>query len=753
MSSAESQPGTLATPMGASLEAQFETAAPVRPIGEFQSPFQDVGMVPVEGGYNFAVDVDSETVHGLQLCIHDNDDPFRIVKRLEITEARNIVRPRSSEEDSTHALGGFLPSYDTETGTSIGPGTRYSLRLTDSEWSRSDGIPTEEIPLEDPRARRVLHMGPNEFAPTMSGVSDYPISVIVSSEQHPWEHSRPEIARKDWNICEAHVASLTLGMKMPPERQHLQGTFAGLATPEALEYINEQGYNVITFLPVHSYVTQPHLVRQGRRNFTGYMQDNFFALHEGYAATDDPIREFREMVDTLHGAGIKVHIDVVFNHTAEGGPGDPTYSYEALNGSNIYKVDAHGNRFDDTGCGNTLDVTKPAVIREILASMRYWVEEMGVDGFRFDLAGVLAQGGYYYVSDPKTQQVLFSSPLLDAIANDPLLCQIDLVAEPWGAKGDYRLDGFRRTRDGMWAAWNDGYREGAQSWVTGAPDKQVLSRIMTGSGDPWTSINYITSHDGQTLRDIVGGDIPAQRLAQAVLAFSQGPIMRQAGSEGGFTQYGDHDAYSCAVDQRVPYELPWGEISNSDSPYAELYEFTAALHAIRNRHPVFRQGQTPRGEVINVFQVNEGNVRFGTEVGGVPHPLEERPVAWVGPWGHRHTVRDWNDTDQFLGMHLSGLPVEDDSFIVFMNGNNWPVRAVLGSDAHESARGVYEVMIDTSSGVVAEEGHGEITEEAIVVAPKSLMVLRQIAQRLPKNHPALRDDVRSGNLNLSSAVA
>lgn len=738
--SAEVQTGFSATPYGASLESLLETHEPVKPIGEFQGDFQRLGMVPVEGGYNFSVAVDAKVVHAVDVCIHDSQDPFKIVKRWQITEAKNEVEPRCSDVDSTHALGGFIPVYDAETGMMIGPGTKYSLRVVDSDWTRNEShIQTADIPLLDPRARRVLLMGPNEFSPTMNGVSEYPISVITTDGPYEWHHPKPEIRREAINMCEVHTRA-TLGMPMAPERDGLQGTYAALRAPEFIQYLDEQGYNALSLLPVHLSMSEPHLQREGRRNHWGYSTGSYFALNESYAATDDPISEFRQAVDALHGAGKKVYLDVVYNHTAEGGVADPTYSYEALNRNNMYKFEGqdNGNPVDDTGCGNTLNVTNPVVVSEIVESLHYWVAEMGVDGFRFDLAGVLAQGGYYYKDDKGVDW--FRSPLLDAIQKDPILSSVDLIAEPWGGTNrDYKLDEYRHIEGNPWAAWNDKYRDAVKGQAAGFPNKKELADFMLGSKKPLTTVNYVTSHDGPTLSDALGGDIRAQRLAHAILAVSQGVSMRQAGSEMGYTQYGDHNAYSCGRNELAPYRLPWQEVVREGSPHAELYEFTGALHGIRNRHPIFRQAQTPHGKVLRFAESADGkDVVFGTDVVGNHHPLEERAVAWLTPWGRRMNDDDeWEDPDQFLAMQLAGASVGDDNFIVALNSNNQPVRMVLGSDAHPSARGVYEVMVDTDTGIVRKEGTGEIAEEAIVVAPRSLMVLRQIAQRLPNGHPAL----------------
>ena len=602
---------------------------------------------------------------------------------------------------------------DPETGSTIGPGTRYSLRVSDSDWTRPDGVRTGDIPLIDPRARRVQLMGKNEFSPTMNGVSEYPLSVMTSSKPYEWLHDKPATFCTDLNICETHVVTSTLGMPMAPERQSLEGSYAGMATPEYLAYLDEQGYNAVSILPVHAAMSEPHLYREGRRNFWNYNTVSYFALNESYAAGDDPVQEFREMVDTLHGAGKTVILDVVYNHTAEGGPADPTYSYEALNRANIYKFSSRGtgNLVDDSGCGNTLDMMKPAVVREIIESLRYWVDDMGVDGFRFDLAGVLAQGH----SD------LDQAPLMKAIAADPVLSRVHLIAEPWSAVGDYRLHDFRHSRDVPWMAWNDQFREVAKAAMFGWFKKQELSNRMGGHDNPRTTVNYVSAHDGKTLHDMAPDD-KAERLALAMVALSQGIPQRQAGSEAGYSQWGDGNAYSRAEDETAPYTLPWKALKDPDSPEAKLYAFSAVVNRIRNEHPIFRQRNLMIGRVVNVLERNE------------PHPLGERDVDWLGAFGSRLTEREWRDPDQFMGMLLSGVEVGDDSFLLLVNGNDRQVRAALGHQSNPSFYGVYEKLVDTADGftVSGEDGDGiRLDEGQVVVAPRSLMVLRQIAQHLP----------------------
>lgn len=699
-------------------EMLFTHEVPTSEIEPFDGKFKKLGMVLVNGGYNFSVPVDSSVVHAVDVCIHDETDPFKIVKRWRINETNREIEPKISDYDTTHTIGGFIPEYDLNTGVTMGAGTRYSLRVVDSDWTRNDGVKTEDIPLIDPRAKRVLLLGRNDFSPTMHGVSEYPLSVITSDEPYVWKHAKPEFLPTDLNICEMHIVTATLGMTVAPEREHLRGTYAGAAIPEAIAYLNEQSYNAVSILPVQLAISEPHLQKVGRKNHFNYVTASYFALNEAYAASDDPILEFREMVDTFHGAGKKVFLDVVYNHTAEGGPDDPTFSQEALNRKNTYKLDGNcrGNLIDDSLCGNTLDMTKPAVVREIIESLRYFVMEMGVDGFRFDLAGILAQG-----HDDFDQ-----APLMKAIAEDPILSQVVLIAEPWGATGYYKLDEYRYTKSADWMAWNDQYRKRLRGAIfEGDFDKQDLSNKLTGHNTPSRTINYVTAHDGNTLRDLAGDSAAAERFALAALAFSQGIPQRQAGSEFGYSQGGNPDAYDCPNGLPAPYQLPWEKLLEPNSREAQLYEFSAAVNRLRAEHSTFRQANQLAGMILD-FEMSDGK--------RAAHPLGEKDVAWLGAFGVELTKENWEDGDKFFIEHLSGLPSGDDAnFILLINGKDEVVTATLGSDENPSAFGIFEEVVNTKTGFATSDlGVGKrITEERVEVAPNTLILLRQILQRLP----------------------
>ncbi|WP_311445659.1 glycogen debranching protein GlgX [Frankia nepalensis] len=311
---------------------------------------------------------------------------------------------------------------------------------------------------------------------------------------------RPRTPWRDTVIYELHVRGFTrLHPAVPPA---LRGTYAGLAHPAVLDYLTGLGITAVELLPVHAHVSEPILTERGLTNFWGYNTVGFFAPHPAYAATDDPVAEFRAMVAALHGAGLEVLLDVVYNHTAEQDERGPTLSMRGLDNAVYYRLEPTDPRRyrDVTGCGNTLNVTSPHVVRLICDSLRYWVTEMGVDGFRFDLAAALARNPDGF--DP-------AAPLLTAIGQDPVLCGVKLIAEPWDVGwGGYQVGAFPPP----WAEWNDRFRATVRdTWTGRAESAADLGYRITASSDlfdhagrpPSASVNFVTAHDGFTLADLV----------------------------------------------------------------------------------------------------------------------------------------------------------------------------------------------------------------------------------------------------------
>jgi isoamylase len=468
---------------------------------------------------------------------------------------------------------------------------------------------------------------------------------------------------------------------------HLRGTYAALSTAPVIEYLTRLGVTSIELMPVHSFVDDRSLVERGLRNYWGYNSIGFFALEPRYLATNS-VREFKTMVKTLHSAGLEVILDVVYNHTAEGNHMGPTLSLKGIDNIAYYRLVAENPRYykDYTGTGNTLNMQHPRVLQLIMDSLRYWVLEMHVDGFRFDLAATLAR---------ELHEVNRLGAFLDIIHQDPVLSQVKLIAEPWDlGEGGYQVGNFPVG----WAEWNDRYRDTVRSFWKG--DGGIFGDLayrITGSSDlyahsgrrPYASVNFVTAHDGFTLQDLVSynnkhneangennrdgnndnrswncglegptdnPDILALRAKQkrnllATLLLSQGVPMMLAGDEMGHTQTGNNNAY--CQDNELSW-LNWN-LSPQDR---EFLAFVQRMINLRKRHPVFRRRHFFQGRPIKGADVKD--------------------VLWLSPPGNEMTEEEWRDSSvHSLGMFLSGQgldetdergrKVSDTDFLVLLN--------------------------------------------------------------------------------------
>ncbi|MFM2043427.1 MAG: glycogen debranching enzyme GlgX, partial [Pseudomonadota bacterium] len=439
-----------------------------------------------------------------------------------------------------------------------------------------------------------------------------------------WGPDRPPaVPWADTVIYEAHVRGLTRlhgGVAKP-----LRGTFAGLAGQPVIDHLKAIGVTAIELLPVHAYADERHLVEKGLRNYWGYASVGFFAPEPAYMS-GRTTREFKTMVARLHDAGIEVILDVVYNHTGEGNHLGPTLSFRGIDNASYYLLNPHDRRFyvDHTGTGNSLNIAHPRVLQMVMDSLRYWVEEMHVDGFRFDLATTLAREPHGY--DP-------GSGFLDAVRQDPVLSRVKLIAEPWDVgPGGYRVGQFPPG----WGEWNDRFRDTVRRYWRG--DEGMLPELaarLTGSADlfehgkrkPWASVNYVTAHDGFTLMDTVSyahkhneanlegnrdghdanfsanygvegaSDDPAVRALRlrqarnlmATLLLSQGTPMVLGGDELLRTQQGNNNAYC----QDNP--ISWVDWTAGGVDGAEMTAFVARLTALRRAHPVLRRGRFLHG--------------------------------------------------------------------------------------------------------------------------------------------------------------
>ncbi|WP_329567744.1 glycogen debranching protein GlgX [Kitasatospora sp. NBC_01266] len=538
--------------------------------------------------------------------------------------------------------------------------------------------------------------------------------VVVHDDDDWSDDRRPKTPWAETVIYELHVRGFTMRHPgIPPE---LRGTYAGLAHPAAIDYLTSLGVTAVELLPVHQFASEDHLHQRGLSNYWGYNSIGWFAPHGGYSASGtrgQQVGEFKRMVRALHQAGIEVILDVVYNHTAEGGAGGPTLSLRGIDNAGYYRL-GHGSRgsrgYDDyTGCGNTLDTRQPQTVRLITDSLRYWAAEMGVDGFRFDLAAALARGD---------DGVDMRHPFLAAVSQDPFLSRVKLIAEPWDVgHGGYQVGNFPP----LWAEWNDKYRDTVRDFWRGArPDVAELGYRLSGSSDlyqrggrrPYASVNFITAHDGFTLRDLVSydgkhneangedgrdgtddnrswncgaegetEDTGVRELRQrqtrnllATLLLASGVPMLTAGDEFGRTQGGNNNAY-CQDN-----ETSWVDWSLLELPeWRTLHELTAELIRLRRAHPVLRQRAFFSGRAAT--------------------PGGQRDLTWYTARGTEMTEADWFAPTAQLGMLLNGdamserdqhgCPLTDDSFLLLLNAADQPVEFTLPA-------GGWELLLDTA---------------------------------------------------------
>ncbi|WP_405637306.1 glycogen debranching protein GlgX [Streptomyces sp. NBC_01178] len=665
------------------------------------------------------------------------------------------VETRCPLTELTHEIWhGFVPG--------VRPGQRYGYRVH-GRWDPWTGARWNAAKLLlDPYARAVD--GTFTLPPEVYGhVRDWPDQqvadtvrddrdsaphvpkgVVVHDDDDWAEDRRPKTPWADSVIYELHVRGFTrLHPEIPPE---LRGTYAGLAHPAAIEHLTRLGVTAVELLPVHQFAHEDHLLRRGLRNYWGYNSIGYFAPHADYSASGtagQQVGEFKRMVRALHGAGIEVILDVVYNHTAEAGERGPTLSLRGIDNRGYYRLQHDPRRYADyTGCGNTLHVVQPQVLRLITDSLRYWVTEMGVDGFRFDLAAALARSMH---------DVDMLSPFLAVIAQDPVLRRVKLIAEPWDVgSGGYQVGAFPP----LWTEWNDHYRDAVRDFWRGAlPDVRDLGYRLTGSSDlyawggrrPYASVNFVTAHDGFTLRDLVSYEqkhnegngegnrdgthdnrawncgtegesddphVDALRRRQlrnllTTLLLSTGVPMLVAGDEMGRTQGGNNNAY-CQDN-----ETGWLDWSLLEQPrWRELAALTARLLTLRRTHPVLR--------------------RRAFFSGRAQAPDGLRDLAWFARDGREMTEADWYAPAATLGLYLSGRdipgrdargePVTDDSFLAVLHAGAEPTVFALPGAPWASA---YALVVDTSLEEQAE-APGTVLEGGteLAVPARSVLLLR-----------------------------
>ncbi len=575
-----------------------------------------------------------------------------------------------------------------------------------------------------------------DLAPDRRDSAPYVPRSRVVDTAFTWGDDRPP--RTPWHdtiIYELHVKGLT---KLHPQvPQPLRGTYAALAAAPVIDHLKRLGITAVDLMPVHAFVNDRHLLERGLTNYWGYNSIGYFAPDSRYAATQ-PVREFKTMVKALHANGIEVILDVVYNHTAEGNHLGPVLSFKGIDNASYYRLVPGNERYymDYTGCGNTLNMRHPRVLQLLMDSLRYWVVEMHVDGFRFDLASALAR---------ELHAVDRLSAFFDVIAQDPVLQRVKLIAEPWDVgEGGYQVGNF----PAGWAEWNGRYRDTVRSYWKG--DGGLIGDMasrLTGSADlyahnrsTYASINFVTAHDGFTLHDLVSYDhkhneangegnadgdshnrswncghegptddpgVNALRARQkrnflATLVLSQGVPMIVAGDEMGRTQGGNNNAY--CQDNETSW-VNW-ELTEADR---ELLEFTRHLTDFVKRHPAFRRRTH--------FQ--------GRRIRGVSD------VSWFTPAGTEMSDEEWRQGyARSFAMLLAGdaigecdergRPVEDESFVVLLNAHHEELRFRLPATKGGAA---WQVEIDTARGrgaAVQAPAGGDYGVEG-----RSMVVLRE----------------------------
>jgi isoamylase len=561
-----------------------------------------------------------------------------------------------------------------------------------------------------------------------------------------WGDDRgPEVPWHEMVIYELHVRGYT--MQHPDVPPQLRGTYAGLATAPVIDYLKRLGVTTIELMPVHAFVDDRRLVEQGLRNYWGYNTIGFFAPDARYSASGK-VNEFKTMVKTLHSAGFEVILDVVYNHTAEGNHLGPTLCFRGIDNVSYYRLQHDEKRLytDYTGTGNTLDMQHPRVLQLLMDSLRYWVTEMHVDGFRFDLASALAR---------ELHDVNRLGAFFDILRQDPVLSRVKLIAEPWDlGEGGYQVGNFPPG----WAEWNDKYRDTMRAYWKG--DGGLIgefSRRLTGSSDlygrhgrlPHASINFITAHDGFTLDDLVSynekhneanleenrdgnnnnlswncgvegpTDDPAvnalrarqKRNMLATLLLSQGVPMLVAGDEIGRTQNGNNNAY--CQDNGLSW-LDWEE----DPERAKLRDFVRRMVHLRRTHPVFRRRHFFQGRPL--------------------HGSEAKDIVWLKPDGSEMTAEEWNqDFARCLGVYLAGSAltevdargqrVVDDDFVVLFNAHHDPVPFRLPAKTlAPHGDGQWQAIVDTArDDGLAPDGVFE-AESTYPLEGRSLVLLMRV---------------------------
>ncbi|GLU48960.1 glycogen debranching protein GlgX [Nocardiopsis ansamitocini] len=682
-------------------------------------------------GTNFSLF--SEIATGVELCLFDEDD----------TETRIVL----TEKDG-HVWHGYLPG--------VGSGQRYGYRVH-GPHDPSRGLRCNPAKLlVDPYAKAIdgridwhdslfdYHFDDPAKVNTRDSAPYLPKCVVISPFFDWGNEHRPNAPYHETVIYEAHVRGLT--MRHPGVPESLRGTYAGLAHPVMIEYLKSLGVTAVELMPVHHSLPEHALVARGLTNYWGYNTLAFLSPDSGYAATGtrgEQVQEFKAMVKALHEADIEVILDVVYNHTAEGDHMGPTLSLRGIDNLSYYRVRDDDQRYylDYTGCGNSLNARHPHSLQLIMDSLRYWVLDMHVDGFRFDLASALAR---------EFHDVDRLSTFFDIVQQDPVISQVKLIAEPWDVgPGGYQVGNFPP----LWTEWNGKYRDTVRDFWRGHPVLPELASRISGSSDlyqadgrrPVASINFVTCHDGFPLADLVsyndkhneangednrdgtddnrswncGVEGPTDdpgilslrrrqvRNLLATLFCSQGVVMLSHGDEIARTQGGNNNAY-CQDN-----EIAWMDWKHAEKQ-EDLLEFVRTLSHLRRAHPVFRrrrffQGVSPNGD-------------------------ELRDIAWLRPDGAIMSDDDWGNGQQALGIFLNGdaitepdptgRRVHDGSFLLLLNAGATDVAFTVPDKSYGTA---WETVLDTADPDISDRPFA-LPDGTVTVIDRAFLMLKRVSE-------------------------
>jgi isoamylase len=683
------------------------------------------------GGTNFAIF--SEVAERIELCLFDSDGTET---QVPLPERNGLV------------WHGYMPR--------VRPGQRYGYRVH-GPYDPAAGLRCNPSKLLlDPYAKAVdgrIEWGQALFSYNFGDPDSFndedsaphTMKSVVIDPYFDWADDRPlRIPYNETVIYEAHVKGMT--MRHPDIPKDVRGTYAGLAHPAMIKHFRDLGVTAVELMPVHQFVDDSTLQDKGLSNYWGYNTIGFFAPHNGYTCfgtRGEQVQEFKTMVRTLHRAGIEVILDVVYNHTAEGNHLGPTLSFRGVDNQAYYRLVEGDPKYyyDTTGTGNSLNVRHHESLRLIMDSLRYWVTEMHVDGFRFDLASSLAR---------EFHEVDRLSAFFDLVNQDPIVSQVKLIAEPWDVgDGGYQVGGFPP----LWTEWNGKYRDTIRDFWRGEPASLgEFAARFTGSSDlyeadnrrPIASINFVTAHDGFTLQDLVsynekhneangednrdgeshnrswnhGVEGPTEdtgtyglrerqkRNILTTLLLSQGVPMISHGDELGRTQGGNNNVY--CQDNEISW-VNWDAAREHDV----LTEFTARLVALRTEHPIFRRQRFFQGRPIHGSSIDD--------------------IAWMRPDGRHMDDGDWNRAQTrsvMIYLNGEGIPdrnqlgerIVDDSFLLLVNAHHQQTTFTLPDESYGK---VWQTVVDTFDPLLANTRRRHPRPGARLRVPaRSMLVLR-----------------------------